>query len=285
VAPEAWLEGLVDGVQRSHFEASISHLASFPNRFSTGEHYRAAAAWVQGQLGAMQYNAETVSVSVGNKTTFNVIADKPGAESETPGLVMAVAHLDSLNQGGGPASTAPGADDNASGSAGLLEIARVLKDHRAVNDLRLVFFGGEEQGLFGSRQFVAEMPAAERERLQAVVNMDMIGSLNTVSPTALIEGTEVSQTVIGDLAQAATDHTSLTIQTSLKAFASDHVPFLEEKLPAVLTIEGADGANEQIHTANDTLTHISYELAVEILRMNVAYIASLLGRAEDVDPC
>ena len=67
------------------------------------------------------------------------------------------AHLDSINLKGNATSPAPGADDDGSGSAGVLEIARALKDFKSRHDLRLVLFGGEEQGLFGSKHYVAAL--------------------------------------------------------------------------------------------------------------------------------
>ena len=94
-------------------------------------------------------------------------------------MVLVTAHLDSINLAGGPQAQAPGADDNGSGSAGLLTIARIFAGHQGVADLRLILFGGEEQGLFGSRQYVAGLEPAERSRIAAVVNMDMIGTVNT----------------------------------------------------------------------------------------------------------
>jgi Zn-dependent M28 family amino/carboxypeptidase len=66
----------------------------------------------------------------------------------------------------------------------------------------------------------------------------------------------------------------LTIATSFHAFASDHVPFLESDIPAALTIEGGDSANANIHTANDTVDKLDFDLAAEILRMNLAFTAS-----------
>ena len=84
-----------------------------------------------------------------------------------------------MNTAGGANAPAPGADDNASGSAGVLEIARVLIGRSYRHDLSFVLFGGEEQGLFGSRHFVAALTPEERARIVGVVNMDMIGSLNT----------------------------------------------------------------------------------------------------------
>ena len=64
----------------------------------------------------------------------------------------------------GPRPLRPGADDDGSGSAGVIEIARALKDHPASHDLKLVLFGGEEQGLFGSKQFVASLTRPTRAR-------------------------------------------------------------------------------------------------------------------------
>jgi Zn-dependent M28 family amino/carboxypeptidase len=66
----------------------------------------------------------------------------------------------------------------------------------------------------------------------------------------------------------------------LDPFGSDHIPFIDNGLAAVLTIEGTDQANEHEHTANDTLDHINYDLMLEILRMNTAFIASELDRQE-----
>jgi Zn-dependent M28 family amino/carboxypeptidase len=74
------------------------------------------------------------------------------------------------------------------------------------------------------------------------------------------------------------------VETSLNPFASDHVPFINAGMPAVLTIEGADSANGHIHSANDTLNFIDWSLAAEILRMNIAALAAWLVPAAVVRP-
>ena len=83
--------------------------------------------------------------------------------------------------------------------------------------------------------------------------------------------------MIDALAKAAHDHTSLRVLTSLNPFASDHVPFIDAGLPAVLTIEGADDQNVDEHTPRDTLVGLELSLAVEILRMNAGATAAALG--------
>jgi hypothetical protein len=282
VAPAAWIQNLVDAVSRSDFETSITHLASFPTRFSTSTQYRDAATWARRQLDAMGYatTVQPISIPVLADDSQNVVAERLGTGSGTRDLVLVVAHLDSINIRGGPEADAPGGDDNATGSAGLLEIARVLKDHAAERDLRFVLFGGEEEGLLGSQQYIDNLPAADRARIRAVINMDMIGTLNAPTPSVLLEGAAVSQSLIDELASAAATYTALDIQTSLQPFNSDHVSFIEEGFPAVLTIEGTDGANDNVHTANDTLDNIDYDLALEILRMNVATTAKALAPQE-----
>ena len=117
----------------------------------------------------------------------------------------------------------------------------------------------------------------EKARVRAVVNMDMIGSLNSPTRSVLLEGAPLSQTTIDGLREAASTYTGLTVETSLNPFASDHVPFINANIPAVLTIEGADNTNGNIHSAKDTLEKLDYDFGLEILRMNIAFIADALG--------
>lgn len=272
-----WIEDLVGQVSRVSLEANLTKLVSWPTRYSTSTSYSEAAAWAQEQLNTMGYQSHLESINVGSSTSYNVIAEKSGHHTGSRDLVLVVAHLDSINIRGGSSATAPGADDNGSGSAGLLEIARVLGNYQSQHDLHFILFGGEEQGLFGSNQYVASLADTERARIKAVLNMDMIGSLNITTPSVLIEGASLSESAIDGLAEAAETYTELAVEISLNPFASDHVPFLNAGIPAVLTIEGSDSANSNVHTANDILANINYELIEEILRMNVAFIATVIG--------
>jgi peptidase M28-like protein len=277
-APVAWIQSLVDRISRPSFQADLARLVSFPTRFSTSAHYASAAAQARNQLTAMGYATKFQNITVNGGASRNVVADKKGAAPGARKLVLVTAHLDSINLQGGPAASAPGADDNGSGSAGLLEIARAFRDHHSKHDLSFILFGGEEEGLFGSKQYVARLSPSQRARIQAVVNMDMIASLNTSTQSVLLEGATLSQTVMSGLSEAAATYTHLTVETSLQPFASDHVPFINRGLPAVLTIEGADNANSRIHSSNDTIDRVNPEFALEILRMNVAFVAGKVGR-------
>jgi hypothetical protein len=277
-APAPWVQALVGAIDRAPFEATLKRLVGFPTRLSTSSHFGKAATWARAQLTALGYATRTQSVPVNGGASRNVIADRRGSQGSGRRLVLVTAHLDSVNSRGGAAAAAPGADDNGSGSAGLLELARVLRAHQGRHDLRFILFGGEEQGLFGSRRYVSSLSAKDRGRIDAVINMDMIGSLNSATRSVLLEGAAVSEAVIDDLGAAAATYTQLVVETSLRAANSDHVPFIVAGIPAVLTIEGADNTNAAIHTSNDTITRIDYDLALEILRMNVAFVAQALAR-------
>ncbi|HVH23304.1 MAG TPA: M28 family metallopeptidase, partial [Pseudonocardia sp.] len=241
----------------------------------TSTEFTAAADSMQQQLSALGYPTTRQDIGVDGAVSHNVIADRAGTGADRE-VVLLTAHLDSVNQRG-PGRPAPGADDNASGSAGVLAIARALAGHAGVHDLRLILFGGEEQGLHGSTQYVRSLPPAERARIRAVINMDMIGVRNVPERRVLLEGAAVSADLIEALAGAAARYTGLAVDRSFSPANSDHVPFIEAGLPAVLTIEGSDSSNGNVHSERDTVDTIDWELALEIVRMNVACAAELLG--------
>jgi Zn-dependent M28 family amino/carboxypeptidase len=117
----------------------------------------------------------TVRVDRVNETrrTRNVIAETPGGDPDN--VVVVGAHLDSVPRGAG-------INDNGSGSGGILEIAEVLaaREIEPRNKIRFMWFGAEEFGLLGSQAYVTNLPAAERSKIKAMLNFDMIGSPNYV---------------------------------------------------------------------------------------------------------
>ena len=97
----------------------------------------------------------------------------------------------------------------------------------------------------------------------------------------LLDGARRSAALVDDLARAAATVTGLTVGTSLDPFAGDHVPFLDAGIPAVLTIEGADSADTAIHGERDVLGTVTPQLALEVLRMD---LAALVGWLEPSGP-
>ena len=179
------IDELVGRLSVQRMRARLEFLASLPTRLSTTGHFRSAAEWARDQFQDHGCTARLTEIRVASHArSLNVIADRPFTTGSDGPLVLVTAHLDSVNSDGDASSAAPGADDNASGSAGVLEIAAALHDAPLGAHVRYILFGGEEQGLFGSQAYVRSLSAAERGRIRAVVNMDMIGTINgTPEPT------------------------------------------------------------------------------------------------------
>jgi Zn-dependent M28 family amino/carboxypeptidase len=123
-------------------------------------------------LGAVTFHIST-STDSETRTTWNVIAET--ASGDPNRVVVVGAHLDSRLEG-------PGINDNGSGSAAILEIAEVFAAQNRVarNKLRFMWYGAEEFSLLGSAFYVNSLSQAEKDRIMAMVNFDMVGSPNYV---------------------------------------------------------------------------------------------------------
>lgn len=106
----------------------------------------------------------------GQATSYNVLAETPGNPDN---VVMAGAHLDSVNAG-------PGINDNGSGTAALLETAVQMAKVKPVNRVRFAWWGAEESGLVGATRYVAGLDQAARDEIALYLNFDMVGSPNHV---------------------------------------------------------------------------------------------------------
>jgi Zn-dependent M28 family amino/carboxypeptidase len=272
----------VNTLCRSRYADTLAELTSYPARHSLSSHFHDAARRARDRLQMMGYEVHLEEVGLVDGKTLNVVADKRGAAGHAGKVTLVAAHLDSACFSAcGPddvTAPAPGVNDNGSGSAGVLEMARVLRDVEIRHDLRFILFGGQEQGLHGSRQYVQRLDGPGRARIGSVVNMDMIGVMRTDTPTVLLEGgATVSGNALRALASAAHTYTGLTVHTSYQYDGSDHVPFIEADMPAVLTVEGSDTATEDAPKICDTVNHINYDYALDILRMNTAFIVQEAG--------
>jgi aminopeptidase S len=143
------------------------------NRRSTSPGYTASVNFVFDTLAAAGYTVVRQNCTSGCTAGAgpNVIADWPGGDPNQ--VYMFGAHLDSVAAG-------PGSNDNASGSATLLEIALTLaeQDPSMLAHVRFAFWTDEEQGLNGSEFYANTLPTAERARIRAYFNFDMVASTN-----------------------------------------------------------------------------------------------------------
>lgn len=155
-----------------------------------------------------------VDASSGRRVTHNVIAETPGGDGER--VVMAGGHLDSVRGG-------PGINDNGSGVATLIEVAEAIGPDPPGARVRLGFWGAEELGLVGSRHYVRSLERAERRRIGAYINLDMVGSPNAV-PELYSDGD-------ADLGRVLRRAAGRPLAGAEVGGSSDHAPFEEAGVP------------------------------------------------------
>ncbi|WP_095109153.1 autotransporter domain-containing protein [Pseudomonas sp. Irchel 3E20] len=142
----------------------------YPGRYRGTANFAGAADWMQSQMGnAYGISRQDFSWTAGgsSRSSQNVVAYAAGTK---PQYVVVGAHFDTYF--GRP--TLQGLDDNGSGASVLTEIARNLGGLKLENGLQVVGFGAEEEGLRGSKAFVASLSASERQNMLAMINLDSL---------------------------------------------------------------------------------------------------------------
>ncbi len=266
----------VDAVRWS---ADVDSLVAFGTRNSRTQKVWDAAEWAKTRLTELGYATSVESFSWWGGQAPNVVARLfPGAEGEERPILLVGAHIDSINMGN--QNVAPGADDNASGAAGILEVARVLaqlvQEDPGV-EIRMALFSGEEQGLYGSKAMVKTMQQnGELSRVVQMINMDMIGFDQGNGLDVTLESKAFNQSGLDRMAVLAATYTDLDVVITTNAWGSDHVPFLSKGVPAILPIEGEYDDNPHDHTGHDLATHLNPDLAKGILQLVVASVLDAL---------
>ncbi len=248
-----------------------------------------ARDWLRGELEAISDMEVSIQdFRVQGREAWNVLGILPGerflaGEDQASAIarrsVIIGGHFDSISER--PSSAAPGAEDNASGAAGVVELARVLAVMPRVHDVIFVAFSGEEQGLHGSAAFVEGLSTAERSRIAGVITMDMIAYARNGAQGRLGVLIETKRDFAGFarlFIEAAAQVTKLQPSTSYNPFGSDHVSFLDEGIPAILSIDADWDSYGHYHRTTDTPDKLTPELAHEILKMNAAVAAALAGQ-------
>ena len=205
----------------------------------------------------------------------NVVGSKMGYEYPDEEVIL-VAHYDSISNL--PWDTAPGADDNASGTSAVLTIAKALRDVRAKRTIRYLLVSGEEQGLWGSRAY-AEWARENDMNIVAVLNMDMIAYLDEDIIDLDIRDTE-PYTWLGDYIYEVGKLylPEITIYPHQEGSGgSDHIPFWENGYPAICNIEHpGDHWYPYYHTTEDRIEHLNFNYQSLTARLNAATALTLI---------
>jgi hypothetical protein len=201
-------------------------------------------------------DGDPVQLSVDSVTeqgrTQNVIAEAGPASGP---VAMAGAHLDSVRSG-------PGINDNGSGVAALLEVARVLGP-RPPGRVRLGFWGGEEDGLVGSRRYVRELSHEQRRAIRVYLNFDMVGSPNP-RPAVYSDGDPELGALLRRLHPGREGGVGV-------GGLSDHAPFDSADVPVNGLYTGRDRC---YHLPCDTLDNVDLAALLAIARAAARALAA-----------
>jgi len=205
---------------------------------------RTAASFVADQDQAMGYGVDVVPFSIstraGSGTSQNVIAYDPNEDPNVP-LVIIGGHYDTVPAG-------PGANDNGSGTATTLEVARQLAASPVPGvAVRYVAFGAEEIGLLGSQNYVSRMTAADRARTKVAMSIDMMA----VGAQPAFGGSDpwLSEA----LARAASQGWQPQELSTYLRRMSDHASFLDAGIPAIM-----------FHWVDDPYYHTALDISANV---------------------
>ena len=231
------------------------------------------------------------------ETGVNVQAQRPGTDPQA-GAILVAAHYDSV-------VNSPGADDNVSGVAGVLAVARLLGDRPTPRTLKIALFDQEEVDFGGSYAYVAQ--AANIENLEGVINLEMIGYTCQVigcqrQPSSFTVATPTDRgdfvAVVGDtehlplLRAFEQNHGTrlpfLSLPVPLKGIltpivlSSDHTPFWQKNIGAVMVTDTAYLRNPHYHRASDTPETLDRSFFVAVTQMVVNTTTALLEGRESL---
>ena len=280
----AEIQDMVDAVDQSNLETLADDLVDaggYGTRRSSTDGGFWAAQYIYDTF--VSYGITDVSFHEFNINAPNVVATIPGTVFPENIFVLG-GHYDSLAM---LSATAPGADDNASGTVGVMEAARILSGYSFENTVTFIAFASEESGLIGSNAYARD--ASQRgDNILGMLNVDMIGYLASgdTPDVDIIAGSGSSG--LRELAFWATEQYvpgfPAIVGSGMIGGSSDHASFTSHGYPAIWFFEDVAQDSPYIHSTNDIvgLSLNSFELARDCTKSIVATLASLAEPLDDI---
>ena len=223
----------------------------------------------------------------------NLILTIPGRGPNANQQVLMTAHLDSIAERDGSYLVAPGAEDNASGVAALLEAADLFRYYKFDRTIKIVFFTGEEDGLQGSKAYVRDF-SSELPSILGVVNLDMFGYDSDKDMCMELHVGEMPQSnTIGTCFMGVINAFNLGVKvdyiTNGAIGRSDHASFWAKDVGAVEVLEnygthptsygckGVQDQNPHYHRLTDTIDKMYMPATHRIVQTGVGTVASMAG--------
>jgi Zn-dependent M28 family amino/carboxypeptidase len=258
----------LNSLSTNSYQAFVNTLEGFGTRYYSTPQNGQARDYIYSTFQEYGLAVEKHSFQYGGGTYQNVVGTLAGSDPDAPILLLG-AHFDSVSND--RLNHAPGADDNASGTAAVLEIARVLSAFQPTNTIKFVAFNAEEVGLVGSNAYAADLEASGR-MMRAMINFDMIG----YADAGPIEDFELMGTPwVVDFMAVRFNEIGRAVEPHYDLYAySDYVPFSPLNYPgssSLMIIEDTanevwGGSNPYYHTTGDVSSRLDYEFAFDAVR-------------------
>jgi hypothetical protein len=281
---------LVNAISPARWFSDLDALTQW-DRSSYGPELALSRSWIESRFDGLGLEvsapAFTMPGSGGGQISVNNVIGRWNGTRFPDQWIIVGAHYDSRNSSLSSIVDTPGAEDNASGCAGVIELARVLVAFRPERSILFMCYAGEEQGLYGSQAHVQALQAAgDLARVQAVVTMDMIGYSADSTLDVLFESNATWSAYLDQFAAAAANYVpELRVTLSTHPFGSDHVPYLNAGRKTVLAIENDWDIYPYYHRSTDTADHVgpnAQAMGGAILETSVAVLAELAGASDRI---
>lgn len=270
------VRGFMDQVSIENLTSTVEYLQAYEERYYNSEKAYDAANWIQEQFDNLEVlETEQFPVSYyGNPCAPNVIAIQWGT-TKSEEFVVCGSHLDSYSYSG----MCPGADDNATGVASVLEAARILSQHNFERSIIYCAFGAEEIGLIGSAAY-AEYCAEMGMNVVGYFNNDMNGYLNPGDEIHIDLIYPNSVEPIGEYYMNLANVYFPEMQVrhvNFQAGDSDHTSFNNNGFMGIYPFEDYQNYSPYIHTGNDMIgpSVNSFEMSQRYAQMNIACVSTL----------
>jgi|GEM_PF-2738414 len=266
-------------VLESNLIANVQTLQDFDTRYVFSENCSVSAEWLYNKFSEYNLWTEYDYFEYENHTLKNIVATLNGTSDN---IYTISAHYDSINSKDEIKSTddpnisAPGADDDASGVAGVLECARIMSNYRFNATIKFVLFSAEEQGLIGSRHYAEKMKSND-EKIICDIQLDMIGYGNSSIDVVTNPESEWIAETMGNMSASCEIGLDVNKVVNPDFKCSDHGSFWDNGYCAVCCIEKAtpSDCNPYFHSKNDTINKLNFTLIRKTTQLCVATLAVL----------
>lgn len=265
---------LIGQVSKAELSLDILNLQNFQTRYASTANCESAGNFIYNfftQLGLpCEYDPFSFS---SNRSSRNIVATLRGRTSPQREVIVC-AHYDSTSDQ--PTWLAPGADDNASGTAAVMEIARVLAGYSFDYTIKFICFSAEEWGLYGSKHYAQEAKG-NGEKIIGVINLDMLGYTDQIPEDLDVVVNQQSEWLANRYIVMAGLYGLLDIFKSVNPSLkySDHSSFWDQGYSAALGIEDYPLKNPYYHRTSDTFNTLNMDFAVSATKVSLAVAADL----------